>query len=147
MVERNREVVFFEWAEIVSDLNGLLVDVYSQGRGNGNKVHMYVRNRSLAQKWRLTREGILETSFSGTVIDIGLAGGGVHMWSKHGGHNQIWRFTPEGYLENPHTGRVLEIINGNRNQGATLRAAQKLGGINQKWSFIPWEPRATAFRQ
>ena len=123
------------WACIETELNSYIVDVSGQNRANGAPIIMYSKNGQDNQRFRLTREGVIECKQTYKVIDIpGHDRGVVHMWENKGLAHQLWRYN-DGYIENPATGVVLEIPGANMNKGTRLAVNRKTGGINQKWRF------------
>lgn len=133
---------------VENPLAGLVLDVIGGSREQGAELHMYGKNGTDAQSWRLVPiEGTdyfyLENPLAGLVLDVkggnASAGTELHMYTKNGSKAQ--QFKPVAiedtgyyYLENPLAGLVLDVQGGNPAQCTKLHMWEKNGSKAQWWA-------------
>ncbi len=118
--------------------SGKCLDVSGGNRDDGANVQLWSCNRSDAQAWTLTADGLMINTRSGKCLDADSFGTDngtrVQQWECHGGTNQRWAYTSTGALRNPASGRCLDVAGFDTSDGAALQLWDCHGGTNQQWT-------------
>lgn len=118
---------------IISDLNGLVLDVKGNNANPGAEVIMWNRKQQPAknQLWYADQQGVIRSALNDFAIDAS-HGNKVKLEPFNGSPNQIWVL--EGNkITNRGTGNCLDICGENHNPGAELCSWRFKDSRNQHW--------------
>ena len=140
--------------QVVSVLNGLVLDVSGCFTGNGANVQVYKSNGTKAQFWSLTKcvavvkDGayvIVSTLPGGRVVDVSGAspdnGAAVQTYSSNGTLAQQFALSYDknsGYytITNYASGRVVDVQNGSASQSTPVQQFASNNSRAQKWHIV-----------
>ena len=129
----------------VSAIGNKVVDVNGGGTGNGTNVHLWTKNGTSAQHFRIKNVGqgyyAIEHVFSGKVLDVSggvkKSGVNVQIWEYDGTDAQKWRFYKTGnyyYIKNK-LGYYLDVAGGSSNDGTNIWVYSGNGTASQKFKL------------
>ncbi|WP_433295867.1 ricin-type beta-trefoil lectin domain protein [Actinoplanes sp. CA-030573] len=120
---------------VISDWNGLCIDVPNSNFADGVPLQMWGCNGSGAQKWTFVN-GTLQTS-NNKCMDVAWGstanGAVVQIATCSGNPAQQFVLSAAGDLVNPQANKCVDIKDWNGNWGAALQTWDCGGTANQKW--------------
>jgi streptogrisin C len=122
-------------SSVISDWNGLCIDVPNSNFSDGVPLQMWGCNGSGAQKWTFVN-GTLQTS-NNKCMDVAWGstanGAVIQIATCSGNPAQQFVLSAAGDLVNPQANRCVDIKDWNGNWGAALQTWDCAGTANQKW--------------
>ncbi|WP_433367266.1 ricin-type beta-trefoil lectin domain protein [Actinoplanes sp. CA-142083] len=122
-------------SSVISDWNGLCVDVPNSNFSDGVPLQMWGCNGSGAQKWTFVN-GTLQTS-NNKCMDVAWGstanGAVIQIVGCSGNPAQQFVLSAAGDLVNPQANKCVDIKDWNGNWGAALQLWDCAGTANQKW--------------
>ncbi|MFF5294197.1 ricin-type beta-trefoil lectin domain protein [Paractinoplanes globisporus] len=120
---------------LISDWNGLCIDVPNSNFSDGVPLQMWGCNNSGAQKWTFVN-GTLQTS-NNKCMDVAWGstanGAVIQIATCSGNAAQQFVLSAAGDLVNPQANKCVDIKDWNGNWGAALQTWDCAGTANQKW--------------
>ncbi|WP_245664873.1 ricin-type beta-trefoil lectin domain protein [Actinoplanes subtropicus] len=122
-------------SSLVSDWNGLCIDVPNSNFSDGVPLQMWECNNTGAQKWTFVN-GTLQTS-NNKCMDVAWGstanGAVIQIANCSGNPAQQFVLSAAGDLVNPQANKCVDIKDWNGNWGAALQTWDCAGTANQKW--------------
>jgi streptogrisin C len=122
-------------SSVVSDWNGLCIDVPNADFSDGVPLQMWGCNGSAAQKWTFVN-GTLQTS-NNKCMDVAWGstanGAIIQIANCSGNPAQQFVLSAAGDLVNPQANKCVDIKDWNGDWGAALQIWDCAGTANQKW--------------
>lgn len=122
-------------SSLISDWNGLCIDVPNSNFSDGVPLQMWECNGSGAQKWTFVN-GTLQTS-NNKCMDVAWGstanGAVIQIANCSGNPAQQFVLSAAGDLVNPQANKCVDIKDWNGNWGAALQTWDCAGTANQKW--------------
>jgi len=122
-------------ASLISDWNGLCIDVPNSNFSDGVPLQMWQCNGTGAQKWTFVN-GTLQTA-NNKCMDVAWGstanGAVIQIATCSGNPAQQFVLSAAGDLVNPQANKCVDIKDWNGNWGAALQTWDCAGTANQKW--------------
>jgi len=124
---------------LVSDLNGLVLDVMGNSTADRTGLHMWTKTGAANQKFSF-QNGMIFCGHSGKVLDVEggnlKSGANVMQFPPHGGPNQKWEIHKDGTIRVAGTDLCLDIQGEVPDKGQRIHIWGHHGRANQRWRLV-----------